>query len=62
MSETNSALARRYATINDAASYIQVSSRTIRDWIRSERLTGYRFGPNTIRVDLTELDALASAV
>jgi excisionase family DNA binding protein len=52
---------RRFVTIREAANHIKVNERTIRDWIRAGKLTGYRFSPRTIRVDLAELDALGGA-
>jgi excisionase family DNA binding protein len=52
---------RRWATVAEAADRIKVTTKTIRVWIGQGRLTGYRFGPNTVRVDLDELDALGTA-
>jgi excisionase family DNA binding protein len=52
---------RRFISLGDAAAYVGVNPRTIREWIKADRLTGYRFGPNTLRVDLAELDALGGA-
>ncbi|WP_396327823.1 excisionase family DNA-binding protein [Jatrophihabitans lederbergiae] len=48
---------RRLASINHAAEYVGCTTRTIRRRIASGELTGYRFGPRLIRVDLNELDA-----
>lgn len=59
--EINSAVDRRYATISEAADRIRVNQRTVRDWIRAGRLTGYRFSSQIIRVDLNELDRLGGA-
>jgi excisionase family DNA binding protein len=56
--EINSAVDHRYATVGEAAHYVKVHERTIREWIRAGRLTGYRFAPQTLRVDLAQLDAL----
>ena len=53
---------RRIASINDAAEYAGVSTKTIRRYIASGRLTGYRFGPRLIKINLAEVDALLSAV
>ena len=47
---------RRYGSIADAAEYIGVTPRTIRQMIADGRLTGYRSGPRLIRVDLNEVD------
>lgn len=52
------ALTRRLASINQAAEYAGVCSRTIRRNISAGRLTGYRMGPRLIRVDLNELDSM----
>jgi excisionase family DNA binding protein len=48
---------RRYAKLKEAATYLQVTERTIRAMIADGRLTGYRSGTRLVRVDLNELDA-----
>lgn len=48
---------RRYAKIIEAAEYLGVTDRTIREMILDGRLTGYRNGARLVRVDLNELDA-----
>ncbi|GLE52325.1 excisionase family DNA-binding protein [Mycobacterium montefiorense] len=48
---------RRYAKIAEAADYLQVTDRTIRQMIADGRLTGYRSGGRLVRIDLNELDA-----
>ncbi len=48
---------RRYVTINDAADYLGVSERTIRQMIADRRLKAYRNGRKIIRLDLNEIDA-----
>jgi excisionase family DNA binding protein len=48
---------RRYATIRQAAEYLAVNERTVRDMIADGRITGYRNGPRLIRVDLNDIDA-----
>lgn len=48
----------RPASIPDAADRYGVHSTTVRRWISDGRITGYRFGPRMIRVDLDEIDAL----
>ena len=47
---------RKYATLKQAAEYIGVTDRTIRQMIADGRITGYRNGPRLIRVDLNEID------
>ncbi len=48
---------RRYATQAEAAEYLGVTTRTIRQMIADGRLTGYRSGARLIRVDLNDVDA-----
>jgi excisionase family DNA binding protein len=48
---------RRYVKIAEAAEYLQVTDRTIRQMIADGRLTGYRSGTRLVRIDLNELDA-----
>jgi excisionase family DNA binding protein len=48
---------RRYVSQPQAAEYLGVTSRTIRQMISDGRLTGYRSGTKIVRVDLDELDA-----
>jgi excisionase family DNA binding protein len=47
---------RRYAKIGEAADYLQVTDRTVRQMIADGRLTGYRSGTRLVRVDLNEID------
>lgn len=55
---TNPNAGRRcYATQAEAAKYLGVTARTIREMIADGRLTGYRSGTRLVRVDLNELDA-----
>jgi len=48
---------RRYAKLSEAAEYLGVTDRTVRQMIADGRLTGYRSGSRIVRVDLNELDA-----
>jgi excisionase family DNA binding protein len=48
---------RRYVTLDEAADYLSVTTRTIRQMISDGRLTGYRSGTRLVRVDLNEVDA-----
>ena len=48
---------RRYVSVAEAADYLQVTTRTIRQMIADGRLTGYRSGTRLVRVDLNEIDA-----
>lgn len=48
---------RRWASIQQTAEYIGVTTRTVRQMIADSRLTGYRNGKRLVRVDLNEVDA-----
>jgi len=48
---------RRYASLNEAATYARVTGRTVRQWIAEGRINGYRINARLVRVDLNELDA-----
>lgn len=48
----------RWASINEASAYSNIPKRTLRDWIRTGRLPGYRIGPRQIQVDLNDIDAM----
>lgn len=58
--ETN-APRRRYIKISEAAKYLNVTDRTIRQMIADGRLTGYRSGTRLVRLDLNEIDAAMRA-
>lgn len=45
-------------TVADVATRLSVSSKTVRRYIASGRLTGYRVGVHLIRVDPIEVEAL----
>ncbi|WP_425394556.1 helix-turn-helix domain-containing protein [Aldersonia kunmingensis] len=45
-----------------AADYADVSTKTIRRYIASGRLTGYRVGPRLIKIDLNDLDRIMQPV
>jgi excisionase family DNA binding protein len=49
-------VARRLATLPDAARYIGVTDRTLRRWVADGVIQAYRLGRKTIRVDLNEVD------
>lgn len=48
---------RHYITLAEAAEYLSVTDRTVRQMIADGRLTGYRSGTRIVRVDLNEIDA-----
>jgi excisionase family DNA binding protein len=52
----------QWATLEVAAEHIGASTKTVRRMIAAGTVTGYRFGPRMLRVDLNELDALARPI
>ncbi|WP_375488021.1 excisionase family DNA-binding protein [uncultured Mycobacterium sp.] len=48
---------RRYVKVSEAAEYLQVTTRTIRQMLADGRLRGYRSGGRLVRLDLNEIDA-----
>jgi excisionase family DNA binding protein len=48
---------RRYVKLTEAAEYLGVTPRTVRQMVADGRLTGYRSGTRLVRVDLNEVDA-----
>jgi len=59
---TNPTQPRRWGSLTLGAEYIGVSEKTLRRLISQGQIRGYRVGPRLIRVDLNELDALASPI
>jgi excisionase family DNA binding protein len=53
---------RQLISLAAAADYADVHPRTVRRWIASGVLTGYRAGPRMIKVDADELDAMIRAI
>jgi excisionase family DNA binding protein len=51
---------KRLDTVNAAAEYVGVHPKTVRRWISTGQLAGYRAGPRLIRVDLDEVEAMLS--
>lgn len=54
---TQHATTRRWLTQAEAAQYLGVTDRTIRNLIARGEIRGYRLGSRTIRIDAHELDA-----
>lgn len=51
-----SPLSRRYITISEAAEYLAVTDRTVRQMIADGRLRGYRSGTRLVRLRRDEVD------
>ena len=52
----------RRALLAEAAEYSHLSVRTLRRYIVTGRITGYRVGPKLLQVDLDEIDAIVRPV
>jgi excisionase family DNA binding protein len=48
---------RRYASIQAACDLYDVDHKTVRRWIASGLIRGYRMGDRLVKVDLNEIDA-----
>jgi len=48
--------ARRYASIKATAEFFDVDQATVRRWIASGMVTGYRVGVGSVKVDLNEAE------
>lgn len=53
---------RRWASLAVAADHLAVSEKTLRRRIAAGDVRGYRVGSRLVRVDMNELDALASPI
>ena len=47
----------RFISIADAAAYLGVSVRTIRNMLTDGRLTARKLGPQIVRIRLSDIDA-----
>jgi excisionase family DNA binding protein len=53
---------RNLASVQIGAEYSGLSEKTIRRYIASGQLNGYRIGKKLIRIDLDEIDALLKPI
>jgi excisionase family DNA binding protein len=53
---------RRWVSLSVAADHLAVSQKTLRRMIAAGHVRGYRVGSRLVRVDLNELDAMASPI
>jgi excisionase family DNA binding protein len=53
---------RRFTSVEGAATYADVSQRTIWRWIHRGILPAHRVGPRLVKIDVNDLDALAKRV
>ena len=62
MTTPSQASRRQYESIGDAAGRLGVSTKTVRRWIASGQLAGYRMGPRLLRVDPDDLDRMLTHI
>lgn len=62
MATTGTRRPQRLTSIDNAANYADVSTRTVRRWIAAGLIPGYRVGPRLIKVDLDDFDKLARPI
>jgi excisionase family DNA binding protein len=53
---------RQPESVADAAARVGVSTKTVRRWIASGQLAGYRMGPRLLRVDPDEFDRMLTLI
>jgi excisionase family DNA binding protein len=51
----------RFVDAAGAAAYLGLAERTLRRWAYENRIPFYKFGPQTLRFDIADLDAFAEA-
>lgn len=61
MTHTHKSTGRRYASLADAAAYVDCNERTLRRHIAAGQLRGYRLG-RLLRIDLDDLDAMLQPI
>jgi excisionase family DNA binding protein len=59
MKDTNRQLQSNWLTIREAADYLKVARSTLYRWAREGKVTFYRLGEQTVRVQKDELDTIA---
>lgn len=50
---------RQLVTLAQASDILALDEKTLRRYVATGRLTGYRVGPRALRLDAAEIDALA---
>jgi excisionase family DNA binding protein len=53
---------RQYESVGDAAARVGVSTKTVRRWIASGQLNGYRIGSRLLRVHPNDVDAMLTLI
>jgi len=53
---------RHYESVANAAARVGVSTKTVRRWIASGQLAGYRVGARLLRVDPDDVDRMLTPI
>jgi len=53
---------RQYESVGEAAARVGVSTKTVRRWIASGQLAGYRIGPRLLRIDPDDVDRMLTLI
>lgn len=53
---------RHLLTLAQAADILSLDEKTLRRYVSTGRLTGYRVGPRAVRLDAAEVDALVQPI
>jgi excisionase family DNA binding protein len=53
---------RKYVTLSEAADYLGVTTRTVRQMVADQRLRAYKLGDRVVRLRLDEIDAAMQPV
>ena len=60
---TTSRHSRRHCeSVGDAAARVGVTTKTVRRWIASGQLAGYRIGPRLLRIDPDDVDRMLTLI
>jgi len=62
MTTPSKASRNHYESVGEAADRVGVSTKTVRRWIASGQLAGYRMGPRLLRVDPDDVDAMLKII
>lgn len=60
--EPNAGRPQRLTSLQGAATYADLSARTVRRYIADGRLPAYRIGPKLVRIDLDDLDKIVRPI
>ena len=62
MTTPSPASGRHYESVGEAAARVGVSTKTVRRWISSGQLAGYRVGPRLLRIDPDDVDRMLTLI